>query len=177
LTAPCDQIGGVGRQIIQRQPIEGRHPCHLEGWNAKRAASSATVVSVTPQFNRQVLVYVRDADNHLVEGSTIRWKENGQDRGSIEHSDGHGTLTPVHQDSIVEVTVEYDGLQPQTRTLAVDQTSCTIVFPNLHVHPTTWIHTMEGHFPAFAGIFFILIAIALAFVFSSPTLHYRLISY
>jgi len=123
---------------------------------------------VTRQFNRQVLVYVRDADNHLVEGSTIKWKENGQDRGSIDPSDGHGTLTPVHQKSIVEVTVEYDGLQPETRTLAADQNNCTIVFPSLHLHPTTWTQIMEKHFPAFAGIFFILIAIILAFVFSNP---------
>lgn len=119
------------------------------------------------QFNRQVLVHVRDADNHLVDGATIKWKVDGKDRGRIDNSDGNGTITILDQNGIVEVTVEYDG-HSETRQLALEQADCNIVLPDVHM-TTTWKNIMERHFPAVIGIFFILVAIILGFAFSHPS--------
>lgn len=118
-------------------------------------------------FNRQVLVYVRDADNHLVEGANIKFKEDGVDRGGVDNSDGHATYTLLREKGIVEVSFEYHGLG-DTKRLAVEQQDWTFVLPDLHVTPT-WRNVMEKHFPAIIGVLFILVATILAFTFSSPS--------
>ncbi len=137
---------------------------YLFGWHRHLAN-----LRLMPAFGRQILVYVRDADNHLVQGATIAWTVDGKDRGRIENSDGHGTLTIDTPTGIVEVSVEYDGKTLPTRRLAVDQQDCIFVIPDLHLIPTRTPVFFERHFPAFLGVFLAIIAIVLAFVFDAPT--------
>jgi hypothetical protein len=132
------------------------------------------------QFARQILVNVRDGDGLLVPGATIKWTENGKDRGSIDDSDGHGTLTITDRKSTVEVTVEVPAEyheEPKSRLLAAEQENCEFVYPNIHVNPInpppplppTWSEIMKQHFPAVIGVGFVLIAIFLAFAFANPS--------
>jgi hypothetical protein len=118
------------------------------------------------QFDRKVIVFVRDADNHLVEDSTITWTRNDKPGGKIDHSEGRGEITVTNEKDKIEVCAEYQD-KKEKRLLALDQTSCTIVFHDLHTRPG-WRVIMEKHFPAFIGIAFILIAVVLTFSFSSP---------
>src|SRR5260370_38240947 len=97
-------------------------------------------------FDRQVIVYVRDADDNLVPGATIKWTEDGKDRGRIDNSDGHGTLTIRDPNSIVDVTVEYNG-RSETRRLAREQKDGTTKVPDPWANPST--RTFMGQpFPA-----------------------------
>jgi hypothetical protein len=118
------------------------------------------------QFDREILVFVRDADGYLVEDATISWTKDGKPAGRIDHSDGRGAITVKDRKAVFQVTVEYEN-EKDSRILAVDQPDCTFVFPNLHTR-IGWRRTMEKHFPAIIGVAFVLLAVVLAFSFGSP---------
>jgi hypothetical protein len=119
------------------------------------------------QFNRQVQVYVRDADNYPVVGANIKFREDGVDRGGVDNSNGQATYTLLNEKGIVEVSFEYNG-DHDTKRLALEQQDWTFILPDVHVVPT-WRRIMEKHFPAVIGVVFILIATILAFAFSNPS--------
>jgi hypothetical protein len=119
-------------------------------------------------FDRQIIVFVKDADGNPLTGSTIHWKEGDKDRGSVENSEGRGTLIPDNASTIVDVIVEYPGQTAQTRKLAIEETSCQFTFSGVHSKPAPKSFA-ERHFPSLIGIGFVIVSIALAFVFSKPS--------
>lgn len=88
----------------------------------------------TKRFERAIRVDVRDADGRLLEDTTISFTEDDKDRGKVLHTDGHSTLNPQRENSIIGVTVEHGGVS-QSRKLALEQTQCSFVFANVRRQP------------------------------------------
>lgn len=78
-------------------------------------------------FPREIRVYVRDTQWHLIPDSRIECFENDVLRGTVEHSDGHASFFPADANSVVRINVDYKGKR-QTLTLAVDERQCTFQF-------------------------------------------------
>lgn len=81
-------------------------------------------------FPREIRVYVRDAQGHLLPNSRIEYFENDVLRGTVEHSDGHASFFPADANSVVKIKIDYNG-EGQTLTLAVDEHQCTFQFPEV----------------------------------------------
>lgn len=119
------------------------------------------------KLSREVRVYVRDTDGVLVPGVTIGFRVNGEDRGRIDYSDGHGTLTLHDPNGIIEVTVEYEG-RTESRRLASDEQECTFVFPDVRVRANNpWL---SGSFYLVAIVVIVGVAVVAAQYVNALTL-------
>lgn len=125
-------------------------------------------------FSRRIDVTARDSNGELVRGADFEWFVGCESVGSGHQSDGHSCLEVSDPNASVAVSAILDGERKPAVTLAHDQNFYEFVF-DVAIHPT-WKDFAMKHFPALIGIFFILLAVVLAFVFQEPnTLQTRIL--
>lgn len=101
----------------------------MQGCEERRVVAHVLLMNAPLRRPNEIHVRVRGENGQLLAGAAIHWTEDGADRGGSDSSDGHMTLHPSSEGSIVEVTVSFEGRE-QKQKLAIEQTTCDIVYPN-----------------------------------------------
>ena|ERR1700722_10131593 len=119
---------------------------------------------------RIVDVYVRDARQHAIPDAEISFSINGQQAGKVPNANGHASIRLQDREDVLAISVTYADKTKEAK-LAQDQDSFTFTFDVNYLGAF-----MEKHLPLVVGIVFVLISLALGFVYANPSpLQVRLI--
>lgn len=125
-------------------------------------------------FVRRIKATARDLNRELLTGAKIYWYVDNEPAGSGSNVEGSSTLEIESPHAVVSVAAEYSGRRTNPVRLSQEQTLYEFTF-NVESHPRWSTFTMK-HFPALVGIVFILIGVALSFLFPcASSLQTRLI--
>jgi len=128
---------------------------------------------MTSNLPRRIDVFARGKYGFLLSGTRFDWFFGGMKAGH-SNSEGKASFETPNQKILIAVSAKYKGQTRGPVTLHESQNSYTFTFDEV-VFPI-WRDFLMKHFPAIIGIFFILLAVSLAFVFTDPTeLQHRLI--
>ena len=114
---------------------------------------------------RDIFVFVRDRNDLPLAGATVTFSVNGLPAGEVAQAEGRGSIHLENSAAVVSVTASYTGLADQSVVLAPESNAHTFKF-DVDAGPST----VSKHIPLIVGIGFLLLALALGFTFSSPTL-------
>jgi len=135
---------------------------HVRGWRHP----GEDLRLVHEPFPRRIGVTAKDANNDLIDGVVFAWFIDNQPAGE-QISNGNGALEVLSPVAVVSVKATYNGESQGPVKLALDQKTYEFRF-DLQIHPRGKEFSMK-HFPALIGIFFILLAVGLAFAFNNPS--------
>lgn len=116
-------------------------------------------------FPRRIDVRAVDRYGQPLRGVVFDWYVGGVHAGTTT-TDGQANLEIDNKSAIVAITARHDD-QTRSIKLAPDQAAFTFSF-DANAYPY-WREFGMTHFPALAGIVFIVLAVILAFAFSEPT--------
>ena len=116
------------------------------------------------EFGRRITISVRDRHGDLVPRTKIEWFVGKKPLGQVIDSDGHANIQLRDPASIVTVKVTWRRIKQETQ-LAVGQDTWEFKLPVV-LHPTS-AEFIREHFAGLVGIVFVLLAVALIFIFST----------
>jgi hypothetical protein len=116
--------------------------------------------------SRTIDIFVRDRAGAPIPGAEIKFLGDGAPAGQVSNAEGRARIELPNREIAVEVLVRVNQTT-QSAKLSPKQDSFTFVFDTL-VNPGTG-GFMERHLALIVGVFLFLVAIGLAFKFSTPT--------
>jgi hypothetical protein len=130
--------------------------------------NQSEALRLVSSFPRRITVRVVDRSGFQIPDATIQYWINGE--GPLTAT-GHGQANIELADDLgaasVSVKATYEGVEQGPTVLSADQSEWRFQF-DTDIYPL-WRGFIMKHFSALVGIFFILLALVLVFVFDSPT--------
>jgi hypothetical protein len=122
---------------------------------------------VNASFPRRLALEARDSNGELLAGTSFSWLLDGVPGGEAKDTDGHCSIEVTNPSVVITASASYPGQEAKSVTLAGDLQVYRFTYP-VRLHPR-WSYFAMKHFPGLVGIFFVLLAVALVFVFKDPT--------